>query len=93
MKVNKNTFFVKAIYMKIKTSNEKMFNMKVVGDILRFPKIQNHIHMIKIEQVMSCTSWAILRKFTKGKMGKLDILDNVVHVFGFKHVHDLNKDL
>ena len=40
MKVNKNTYVVKAIYIKIMTSYEKMFNMKGVGDILRFPKSQ-----------------------------------------------------
>ena len=36
----KDIFFVKTIYIKIKASNEKMTNMKVIGDILRFPKSQ-----------------------------------------------------
>ena len=37
-KSTKRHFFVKAIYTKIKTSNEKVINTKVVGDILRVPK-------------------------------------------------------
>ena len=32
--------FVKATYIKIKSSNEKMINIEIVGDILNFPKSQ-----------------------------------------------------
>ena len=38
LKVNKKTPFIKAIYIKLNSSNEKITNMKVVGDILWFPK-------------------------------------------------------
>ena len=38
MKVNKKRLFVKAIYIKIKAPNGKIFNIEGVGDISSFPK-------------------------------------------------------
>ena len=39
-KSQQKDIFVKAIYINLNTSNEKITNVKVVGDILRFPKSQ-----------------------------------------------------